>query len=225
MASMQGEGVLLTLATAMMQPAATAPYLAASALMWIVMMGAMMTPAALPITLVFARLDRERHGTALPLDGLLFAAGYLSAWALFALVATMLQWALHRAALLHTDALAIGRPLAGAILIVAGLYQLTPLKTACLARCRTPMGFLLSHWRDGAGGAFRMGLQHGGFCLGCCWALMLLMFAAGVMSVAAMAVLGVFILAERLLPGRWAAQVPGAALVGWGAWVLARTTG
>ncbi len=225
MASMQGDGILLALASAMMEPSATAPYLAASALMWIVMMGAMMTPAALPITLVFVRLDRERHGRALPLEGVLFAAGYLTAWALFALVATALQWALHRAALLHTDALAIGRPLAGAILIVAGLYQLTPLKEACLAHCRTPMGFLLSHWRDGPGGAFRMGLRHGGSCLGCCWALMLLMFVAGVMSVTAMAVLSVFVLAERLLPGRWAAQVPGAALLGWGVWTLARTVG
>jgi predicted metal-binding membrane protein len=225
MASMQGDGVLLAAATAMMEPAATAPYLVASTLMWIVMMGAMMAPAALPITLVFVRLDRERHGRTLPLGGLLFAAGYLAAWALFAFVATALQWLLHRAALLHTDALAIGRPLAGAVLIVAGLYQLTPLKETCLAHCRTPMGFLLGHWRDGAGGAFRMGLHHGGYCLGCCWALMLLMFVAGVMSVTAMAVLSVFILAERLLPGRWAAQAPGAVLLGWGAWTLARTLG
>ncbi len=225
MASMQGDGVLLALATAMMEPAATGPYLTASALMWLVMMGAMMAPAALPITLVFVRLDRERRAEAVPRHGLLFAAGYLGTWSLFALVATVLQWALHRAALLHTDALAIGRPLTGVMLIVAGLYQLTPLKQTCLAHCRTPMGFLVSRWRDGAGGAFRMGLRHGGYCLGCCWALMLLMFAAGVMSVTAMAVLSVFILAERLLPGRWAAQVPGGALLGWGAWTLARTLG
>ncbi|HEY2387013.1 MAG TPA: DUF2182 domain-containing protein [Candidatus Binatia bacterium] len=222
MATMQGEGVLLAAATAMMEPAATAPYLVASAIMWVVMMGAMMAPAALPITLVFARLDRERRGRTLPRDGLLFAAGYLGVWVLFALLATALQWLLHRAALLHTDALAIGGPLAGVVLVVAGLYQLTPLKAACLAHCRTPMAFLMSHWRDGGAGAFRMGLHHGGYCLGCCWALMLLMFVAGVMSVAAMAVLSVFILAERLLPGRWAAQIPGAVLIGWGVWTLAQ---
>ncbi len=225
MSSMEGEGLMLALATAMMKPAATLPYLGASALMWIVMMGAMMAPAALPITLVFVRLDRERHARPLPVEGLLFATGYLGAWLLFALPATLLQWGLHRAALLQTDALATGRPIAGMILLVAGLYQLTPLKTACLSHCRTPMGFLVSHWRDGASGAFRMGLRHGGYCLGCCWALMLLMFVAGVMSVAAMAVLSLFILGERLLPGRWAAQVPGVALLAWGAWTLARSLG
>jgi predicted metal-binding integral membrane protein DUF2182 len=134
MSSMQGDDVLLALATAMMEPAATVPYLGASALMWIVMMGAMMTPAVLPITLVFARLDRERRGSGFPLHAVVFSAGYLGTWMLFALVATMLQWALHRAALLHTDVLAIGPPLAGAILVVAGAYQLTPLKEACLPR-------------------------------------------------------------------------------------------
>jgi predicted metal-binding membrane protein len=221
MASMEGEGPLLALANAMMEPAAATGYLVASALMWIVMMGAMMTPAVLPITLVFVRLDRQRSARSLPVDGLVFSAGYLAAWTLFAMAATVLQWALHRAAMLHTDVMATGAPLAGLMLIVAGLYQLTPLKEACLAHCRTPMGILLSHWRDGTAGAFRMGLEHGGYCLGCCWALMLLMFAAGVMSVTAMAVLSVFILAERLLPGRWAAQVPGVVLLGWGAWTLA----
>jgi predicted metal-binding membrane protein len=225
MSSMRGDGLPLTLATAMMEPSASVAYLGASALMWIVMMGAMMTPAVLPITLVFIRLERERHARPLPADGLLFAAGYLSVWSLFALVATLLQWGLHRTALLQTDALTTGRPLAGAILLVAGLYQLTPLKETCLAHCRSPMEFLLSHWRSGPSGAFRMGLHHGGYCLGCCWALMLLMFAAGVMSVAAMAVLSLFILAERLLPGRWAAQIPGVALVAWGAWTLAQTFG
>jgi len=225
MSSMEGDGLMLAMANAMMAPAATLPYLAASALMWLVMMGAMMAPAALPITLVFVRLDRERDARSLPVHGLLFAAGYLGTWSFFALVATALQWSLHRAALLHTDMLATDRPLAGAILLIAGIYQLTPLKTACLAHCRTPMGFLLSHWRGGARGAFRMGLHHGGYCLGCCWALMLLMFVAGVMSVAAMALLSLFIVSERLLPGRWAAQVPGGVLLAWGAWTLARSFG
>jgi predicted metal-binding membrane protein len=223
MASMQGGGPLLWLADAMMEPAAPTPYLVASALMWIVMMGAMMTPAVLPITLVFVRLDRTQHARSLPLAGLAFSSGYLGAWTLFALVATVLQWSLHRATLLHTDAMATGAPLAGALALLAGVYQLTPLKEACLAHCRTPMGFLLSHWRDGTAGAFRMGLRHGAYCLGCCWALMLLMFAAGVMSVTAMALLSLFILAERVLPGRWAAQVPGVLLLAWGAWTLATT--
>jgi predicted metal-binding membrane protein len=219
MIAMEGDPVMLALARAMMAPEATAPYLAASALMWIVMMAAMMTPAALPITLVFLRLDRERGGTG-PGSGLSFAAGYLSAWFGFALAATLAQWLLHRAALLHGMTMVAGPVLAGATLVVAGIFQLTPFKEACLAHCRTPMGFLLGHWRPGPAGAFRMGLHHGTYCLGCCWALMLIMFAAGVMSVTAMAVLTVFILAERVLPGRWATHLPGALLIVWGAWTL-----
>ena len=140
----------------------------------------------------------------------------------FAVLASVLQWTLHRAALLHGHLLTAGPPLAGALLVAAGLYQLTPLKTACLARCQSPLGFLLSHWREGASGALHMGVRHGAYCLGCCWALMLLMFAYGVMSAAAMALLTVFVLAERLLPpGPWSAKLPGLALVGWGMWTMA----
>lgn len=219
MNAMEGDPVMLGLARAMMAPEETGPYLGASALMWIVMMAAMMAPAALPITLVFLRLDRERGATR-PGSGLLFAAGYLAAWFGFALVATLVQWLLHRASLLHGMVMAAGPVLAGATLLVAGTFQLTPLKEACLSHCRTPMGFLLGHWRPGPSGAFRMGLHHGTYCLGCCWALMLIMFAAGVMSVAAMAVLTVFILAERVLPGRWATRFPGVLLIAWGAWTL-----
>lgn len=217
MATMSGDGPLLDLALAMMRPAAPGPYLVATALMWVVMMAAMMAPAVLPVVLVFGRLDRGR------LDGELFAAGYLAVWTGFGLVATVVQWALHRAALLHGHALAAGPALAGGILVAAGLYQLTPLKTACLRHCRAPLGFLLGHWRDGPLGAFRMGVAHGAYCAGCCWALMLLMFAGGVMSVGAMAVLALFILGERLLPqGPWIAKAPGLALIVWGAWALAR---
>jgi predicted metal-binding membrane protein len=221
MSTMRGEGVFMDLAMAMMEPAATAPYLGASALMWVVMMIAMMTPAVLPVALAFLRLDRRRGEVHGGNDGALFVGGYLLVWSAFALLATLVQWALHRAALLHTDMLAAGPTLAGVILLVAGVYQLTPFKAACLAHCQTPLGFLLSHWQPGAAGALRMGLHHGTYCLGCCWALMLVMFASGVMSVAAMAVLSVFILAERLLPpDPWATHVPGAALIAWGAWTL-----
>lgn len=221
MSTMQGDGLLMDLALAMMEPAATAPYLAAAAVMWTVMMGAMMTPAVLPIVLSFMRLDRARTGRQVPRDSVLFVVGYLLVWTLFALVATLVQWALHRAALLHTDLLSTGPWLAGGILVGAGLYQMTPFKAACLAHCQTPIGFLLSHWQDGARGAFRMGTHHGTYCLGCCWALMLVMFVSGVMSVTAMAVLSLFILAERLLPAQpWATQVPGVVLIAWGLWTL-----
>ena len=219
MTTMQGDGVLLDLAMRMMEPAS---YLGASALMWIVMMGAMMTPAVLPVMMLFARLDRGRRPDGAGGDAGVFALGYLLAWTAFALVATVLQWALHRATLLEGHLLAAGPTLAGVLLVVAGVYQLTPLKTACLAHCQSPLGFLLGHWQDGTTGALRMGMRHGAYCLGCCWALMLLMFVYGVMSAAAMALLTIFILAERLLPpGPWSAQLPGVALVAWGMWTLA----
>jgi predicted metal-binding membrane protein len=221
MSTMQGDGLFMSLAMAMMEPAAPAPYLGASALMWVVMMIAMMTPAVLPVALAFLRLDRSRGEARVGNDGVLFVSGYLLVWSAFALGATLVQWGLHRAALLHTDMLAAGPTLAGVILLVAGMYQLTPFKAACLAHCQTPLGFLLSHWQSGAAGALRMGIHHGTYCLGCCWALMLVMFASGVMSVAAMAVLSLVILVERLLPaGPWATHVPGAALIAWGAWTL-----
>lgn len=217
MSAMSGDGLLLDLAMAMMQPAETMPYLVATALMWAVMMVAMMAPPLIAVLLVFQRLDRRRGGGAL--EPSLFAGGYVAVWVGFGLGATVLQWGLHRAGLLHDHALRAGPWLAGGILVLAGLYQLTPLKDACLASCQSPLGFLLSHWRDGATGALRMGAAHGVHCLGCCWALMLVMFSAGVMSVAAMAVLSLVILGERLLPGGvLVARVPGIALLAWGAW-------
>jgi predicted metal-binding membrane protein len=230
MSTMSGEGILFDVAVAMMQPTATVPYLAVTAVMWAVMMAAMMTPAILPLVFLFQRLDRgggdaadRGEGRA---DGALFASGYLAVWLVFGVAAALLQWGLHRAALLHTHALAAGPLLAGSILLVAGLYQLTPLKRACLKHCQTPAAFLLGSWRDGRVGAVRMGLQYGVHCVGCCWALMLLMFVGGVMSVAAMAVLSFFILAERLLPAApWTASIPGITLVLWGFWTLAHTSG
>jgi predicted metal-binding membrane protein len=229
MSAMSGGGILLDVAIAMMRPTDTLPYLVVTALMWMVMMAAMMMPAIVPVVLLFQRLDRSRAGGARvatdgPVrgrDGLVFAAGYLLVWLAFAIVATALQWTLHRAALLHTHALAAVPLVAGLLLVGAGLYQLTPYKGACLERCQTPVAFLLGNWEEGRRGALRMGVRHGFYCLGCCWALMLLMFAGGVMSLTAMAVLSVFILAERLLPpGPWSARVPGFALILWGAWTL-----
>ena len=216
MTTMQGDGLLMDLAMAMMRPT-TLPYFGASVVMWVVMMLAMMTPAVLPMVLTFSRLDRGGRRA----DAGLFAGGYLLAWSAFGILATALQWMLHRSALLHGHLLAAPPPLAGSLLIVAGVYQLTPLKAACLAHCQSPLGFLLSHWRDGAAGAFRMGVRHGAYCLGCCWVLMLLMFVYGVMSAAAMAGLTAFIVAERLLPADpLSAKLPGIVLIGLGLWTL-----
>ncbi|MCC6710135.1 MAG: DUF2182 domain-containing protein [Gammaproteobacteria bacterium] len=215
MATMRSDAPLAGLALAMMTPGAAVPYLVATALMWLVMMVAMMTPAVLPMMLVFRSLDRGPGGAA---DALWFGGGYLVAWSAFGVLAALVQWWLHEHGLLAGMALAASPKLAGAILIAAGLWQLTPLKAACLAHCRGPMGFFLKHWRSGRGGALAMGLRHGLFCIGCCWMLMALMFAGGAMSVATMAALALFILAERVLPGGdWVSWGAGLGLLGLGA--------
>lgn len=196
-------------AVAMMQPASALIYLSISALMWVVMMVAMMTPVVLPVVLLFQR-TREATPGRTPA----FVAGYLGAWSLFGCALSAVQWLLHRASLLHGMLLQAGPTLAAGLLIVAGLYQFTPVKRACLRHCQSPLAFLLNHWRTGRWGAFRMGATHGSYCLGCCWALMLLMFVGGVMSVVAMALLAATMLLERVLPaGPWSYALPGAVLL------------
>lgn len=218
MASMGGTGALMRLSAAMMAPGDSSSYLLASATMWLVMMLAMMTPPALPLLLVFRGLDR---GPNSKLDALLFAAGYLASWSGFALLVAFAQWGLHSQGYLHGMRLAVSQHVAGAILVAAGLWQLTPLKAACLAHCRGPMGFFLAHRRAGRWGAVAMGLHHGLYCIGCCWMLMALMFAGGAMSVATMAALALFIVAERLLPGGpWVTRLPGLGLIVFGAILL-----
>ncbi len=172
--------------------------------MWAVMMVGMMSPSAAPVLLLFA---------AVPM----FALGYMTIWVGFSACATLAQWALHQAALL-SPMMAVASPrLAGALLIAAGAYQLTPLKRACLRHCQTPLGFLMSHWRDGAGGAFQMGLRHGVYCLGCCWALMCVLFAVGVMNLAWVGVLTAFILLEKMGEGgARVSRIGGVLLVGLG---------
>ena len=218
MSRMAGTPALLSLARVMMSPGDVGPYLAASALMWVAMMVAMMTPAVVPMMAVFRGLVREGNAT---LAACAFAGGYFACWSVFGLVAAVLQWWLHDRGVLHGMGLATAPRMGGMLLVAAGLYQLTPLKSACLSHCRGPLGFFLEHWRAGLAGAFRMGARHGVYCLGCCWVLMLLMFAGGAMSVPTMAALSAFILAERLLPaGPWVARAPGVLLVllGLGLW-------
>ena len=211
---MRGDGVFMELMWMMMRPSAVGPYLGATALMWVVMMIAMMVPAVMPMLIVFRGLNRGPSSGA---DPLLFALGYLLAWTSFSIVAALVQWLLHGAGWLGGSLLSL-RPLAAsAILVGAGLYQLTPLKNSCLEKCRSPMGYFLANWRDGRLGAIAMGLHHGWFCIGCCWVLMLIMFVGGAMNVMTMALLTVFIVAERVLPaGPWVARIPGLLLIGWG---------
>jgi predicted metal-binding membrane protein len=209
----------------MRAPAAWSPqYFAVMAAMWIVMMAAMMLPTATPMILLHATLARRRHvlqRAALAANGL-FAFGYVAVWTAFALGATVLQWALAEAALLSPMMQASSKGLAGALLVAAGVYQFTPFKQACLRHCRSPLDFIMSHWRNGPAGSYAMGVRHGAYCLGCCWALMLLLFVGGVMSLAWIAGLAAFVLVEKLaLFGQWTTRLAGVALLGWGAGVLA----
>jgi predicted metal-binding membrane protein len=165
--------------------------------MWAVMMVGMMGPSASPLLLLFAEMQARRGVRGAPRMALAFGAGYFTLWVGFSAGAALAQWALHEARLL-TPTMAASSPwLGGAILVAAGAYQLLPAKRTCLTHCQSPLGFLMSHWRDGAGGALRMGVRHGVYCLGCCWALMIVLFVVGVMNLAWVGALSVFILLEK----------------------------
>ena len=203
-------------------------YLAWLVVMWTVMMAAMMLPSAMPMTWAFARFagaDRRTEGTGLLTAA--FIGGYLLVWGLFGLGAASSQWGLERAAAMSPMAMAVRSDLlAGTLLVVAGLYQWTPVKHSCLQRCRTPIGFLMTEWREGASGAFRMGWRHGVFCVGCCWALMLLLFVTGVMNSLWIVLLTMIVAVEKVLPfGGGAARLAGICLLGWGLWLIARGNG
>ncbi len=208
----------------MMEPAVWTPaYALLMVSMWWVMMVAMMLPSAAPILLLFARVNRNEKAAGSPLmPTAAFATGYLIAWGGFSVAAAGLQWALEAARLmspmllLETAHVWIGV----AILVGAGLWQLTPLKTMCLHHCRSPLGFLIGNWRAGRLGALRMGLEHGAYCLGCCWFLMALLFFGGVMNLYWIVGLAVFVLLEKIIPlGHWLGRVAGVVLIGWGAYL------
>jgi len=181
-------------------------------MMWAVMMVAMMVPSASPMVLMYARIARGRK------DGRahevwLFAGAYVVVWTIFSAAATAGQFALVHAALI-TGGLTATPLMGGIILAAAGIYQLTPLKDACLGHCRSPMGFFMTEWRDGAAGAFRMGFKHGAYCAGCCWMLMALLFVMGVMNLLWVAAISVLVLIEKVTPwGRAIARASGAAMI------------
>jgi predicted metal-binding membrane protein len=190
--------------------------------MWWTMMVAMMTPSATPTIMLHARV--HRHALAQGQTAGLaptgpFAAGYLLVWLGFSIVAAVLHWWLERTGLLSTTMMGSqSKWLSGAVLIAAGLYQLSPWQNVCLSHCRSPAAFLSRHWRPGVWGAVRLGMLHGAFCVGCCWALMALLFVAGVMNLAWIAALTLLVLAEKLVPGgRWVAHGAGVAMLAWGA--------
>ena len=187
--------------------------------MWWVMMAAMMLPAAAPTVLLFAAVNRKSGERGHPIvPSGVFAAGYVAAWGGFSAVAAGAQAALERGGLLTPMLSSAGTYLGAALLIAAGIYQMTPLKYACLRHCRAPHDYIARRWRQGAAGAFRMGLEHGAFCLGCCWVLMALLFYGGVMSPLWIAGLALYVLVEKLAPaGHWISRFGGLALVAWGA--------
>ena len=207
----------------MTMPAKGPPEVALLFVMWWIMMIGMMVPSAAPMILTFAAVNRRRRAREQPyVPTGLFVAGYLLAWGGFSVAATLAQWGLESVALLSPMAMATTAPWLGAALfLAAGLYQLTPLKNACLGVCRSPFDFVVNHWRDGAGGALRMGLRHGLFCLGCCWVLMALLFVGGAMNLAWVAALTGVVLVEKLLPfAGWTTRIAGGASIAYGAWLL-----
>jgi len=190
--------------------------------MWVVMMLAMMLPSATPMILTFAMVRRNRKKRQQPyVPVAVFAAGYLTIWALFAAVATVAQVSLRSAALL-SPALASSSALSGGIvLLLAAAFQFTPLKQACLSHCRAPLEFVIAHWREGWTGAFNMGVEHGLFCFGCCWALMALLFVLGAMNLLWMATLTALVALEKLAArGSFVRRGTGVLLAIWGLWVL-----
>ena len=190
--------------------------------MWWVMMLGMMLPGAAPMILTFGTLQRrkrQRNETRVPI--VLFVTGYLLVWGAFSLAATAAQWALQRYALLSPSLVLENSVLGGVLFIMAGIYQFTPLKHACLSHCRSPFAFLLNHWRDGRAGALRMGADHGLYCLGCCWLLMVLLFAAGVMNLLWVAAIAALVFAEKLLPAAVRIErIGGGAMMLFGVWLL-----
>jgi len=193
----------------MMTPFWDAPHLLLLWAMWAVMMTGMMLPSASPMILIAGK----RH------SGML-ALGYIVVWAAFSAGATALQWWLMQTGVMTRMMETSSRRTGAALLIVAGVYQWTPLKHTCLAACQSPVAFVMRRWRSGSWGAFRMGLEHGVFCVGCCWALMLLLFAGGVMNLAVIAALTAFVAFEKLVPvGPNGARISGALLIALGIWM------
>ena len=190
--------------------------------MWAVMMVAMMLPSATPMILLYGRVREARVAHGRPYaPTAAFVAGYITVWIAFSLAATTLNWGLHLSGDLSSMMGHTTPVFGGILLIIAGLFQWTPLKDTCLAHCRSPIGFLMGNWREGSSGAMKMGLHHGAYCLGCCWMLMVLLFVLGVMNLPWVAVLTVMVLGEKILPrGDLLSRLLGAAMVVWGGWLI-----
>jgi predicted metal-binding membrane protein len=213
---------------ALMSPASPAPdtlaYVVLLFIMWWTMMLAMMLPSAAPAILTYAALSRRfaQKGAATAPPGI-FAAGYAAIWTGFSAAAVALQMSVERFVPLTGMMAVTSTALGAALLIAAGLYQLSPLKQACLRKCQTPLMFFAHNWRKGYAGALRMGLSHGFYCLGCCWVLMGLLFYGGVMELRWIVGLALYVAAEKLIPaGARLSRFTGILLIGWGLWTVSR---
>jgi predicted metal-binding membrane protein len=192
--------------------------------MWTVMMMGMMLPSASPLVLLYGTIARRSAQETAGRQIYALAAGYLAVWTAFSLGATALQRGLAALLLVSPMMEITSSRLSGTLLLLAGVYQLTPMKHACLRTCQSPLGFLMSRWRSGWPGAFRMGLEHGAYCVGCCWALMLLLFAGGVMNLTVIVALTAFVALEKLVPlGQYGARISGLLLMAAGFWMLVPT--
>ena len=181
-------------------PQWTPGYFVMMFLMWAIMMVGMMVPSAAPMVLVYASFIRKNENAAPYLSTGAFLGGYLLVWAAFSLAATTLQWGLGEAALLSPMMASTSPYLGAGLLIGAGVFQMTPWKNTCLHQCRNPIQFFMTNWRKGKLGALRMGLEHGAFCVGCCWLLMGLLFFGGVMNLIWIAAITIFVLLEKVVP-------------------------
>ena len=184
-------------------------------LMWAIMMVGMMVPTAIPMTLIHASVGRKAAHQGTPIASTaLFVLGYVAIWTLFSAAATVAQWGLDQAALLSPMMVTNSPALGAGLMVAAGIYQMTPFKNSCLEHCRSPFHFISEHWRRGRLGAFRMGAEHGLFCLGCCWLLMGLLFFGGVMNLLWIAAITLFVLLEKILPmGAVGGRIAGGAMV------------
>jgi predicted metal-binding membrane protein len=191
-------------------------------LMWAIMMVGMMLPSATPTILLFAAVRRKQNARGHDIAPVpAFVIGYVAAWTGFSVAAVVLQWGLERLALLTPMMTATGTAFGGGVLVAAGLYQLSPLKHRCLEHCRSPIEFLSRHWRPGVAGAVRMGLEHGAYCVGCCWVLMALLFVGGVMNLFWVAAITGFVLIEKIAPaGHVVRRVAALLLIAWGVYTL-----
>lgn len=221
-----GDGLALEGLGGMALGAWSAGYWLIMLLMWWIMMIAMMTPSAAPMILLYGRVLRhgQKQGRIKPMaiPTATFAGGYLIAWLGLSLLATVLQWGFEKSGLVSAMMMwSTSASLTSGLLIAAGLYQLSRLKHICLKHCRMPADFLSRHWRDGKFGAFRMGVAHGAYCVGCCWFLMGLLFTGGVMNLLWIAGLTALVLLEKLaLQGQWVARGTGALLTASGLFLL-----